>query len=42
LGVTATGPTITIARERAYAASDLIRIDGSRRRGDIGLAAENA
>ena len=40
LGVTATGPTIADARERAYAASDLIRIDGSRRRGDIALDAE--
>ena len=40
LGVTATGPTIAEARERAYAASDLIRIDGSRRRGDIALDAE--
>jgi phosphoribosylamine--glycine ligase len=39
LGVTATGPTIGAARERAYAASDLIRIEGSRRRGDIALEA---
>ncbi len=42
LGVTATGPTIGAARERAYAASDLIRIDGSRRRGDIALEAGEA
>jgi phosphoribosylamine--glycine ligase len=42
LGVTATGPTIRAARERAYAASDLIRIDGSRRRGDIALDAQDA
>jgi phosphoribosylamine--glycine ligase len=40
LGVTATGPTIRAARERAYAAADLIRIEGSRRRGDIALDAE--
>ena len=37
LGVTATGPTLRVARERAYTASDLIRIDGCRRRGDIAL-----
>ena len=40
LGVTATGATLAAARERAYAASDLIRIDGCRRRGDIALEAE--
>jgi phosphoribosylamine--glycine ligase len=35
LGVTATGETLAVARERAYAASDLVRIDGCRRRSDI-------
>jgi phosphoribosylamine--glycine ligase len=40
LGVTATGATLAAARERAYAASELIRIDGCRRRGDIALEAE--
>lgn len=39
LGVTGTGPTLAAARERAYTAADLIRIAGSRRRDDIGLAA---
>jgi phosphoribosylamine--glycine ligase len=39
LGVTATGPTLSAARTRAYAASDLIRIAGARRREDIALAA---
>jgi phosphoribosylamine--glycine ligase len=39
LGVTATGDTVNHARERAYAAADLIRIPGSRRREDIALAA---
>lgn len=39
LGVTATGPTVEAARAHAYAATDLIRIDGSRRRDDIALAA---
>jgi phosphoribosylamine--glycine ligase len=39
LGVTATGPTLADARTRAYAASDLIRIPGARRRDDIALAA---
>jgi phosphoribosylamine--glycine ligase len=42
VGVTATGATISAARERAYAASDLIRIDGCRRRGDIALGVEDA
>ena len=35
LGVTATGSTVADARDGAYAAADLIRIDGARRRGDI-------
>jgi phosphoribosylamine--glycine ligase len=35
LGVSATGETLALARERAYAASDLVRIDGCRRRSDI-------
>ena len=39
LGVTAAGATVRDARERAYAAADLIRIPGSRRREDIALAA---
>ena len=39
LGVTATGPTLADARTRAYAAADLIRIRGARRREDIALAA---
>ena len=37
LGITATGPTVADARDYAYAAADLIRIDGARRRGDIAL-----
>ena len=39
LGVTATGPTLEDARERAYAASSLVRFEGSRHRGDIASAA---
>ena len=39
LGVTGTGPSLAVARTRAYAAADLIRIPGSRRRGDIALEA---
>ena len=39
LNVTATGATIAEARERAYAACDLIAFDGVRRRGDIALTA---
>jgi phosphoribosylamine--glycine ligase len=35
LGVTATGPTVADARSRAYAAADLIRIPGARRRDDV-------
>ena len=35
LGVTATGTSLGDARERAYAAADLIRIAGARRREDI-------
>ncbi len=42
LGVTATGPTLAAARERAYAAADLIRIPGARRREDIALAGVGA
>ena len=37
LGVTAVAPTLEEARSRAYAAADLIQIDGARRREDIGL-----
>ena len=37
LGVTATGPTLAIARDHAYTAADLVRIAGARRREDIGL-----
>jgi len=39
LGVTATGATLGEARSRAYAAADLVRIPGARRREDIALAA---
>jgi phosphoribosylamine--glycine ligase len=39
LGVTATGADLAEARTRAYAAADLIRIPGARRREDIALAA---
>ena len=42
LGVTATGATAAAARERAYAAADLIRIDGARRREDIALGVVSA
>jgi len=43
LGVTATGADVAAARTRAYAAADLIRIHGARRREDIALeAAEGA
>jgi phosphoribosylamine--glycine ligase len=37
LAVTGTGPSLPAARTRAYAAAELIRIPGSRRRGDIAL-----
>ena len=40
LGVTALGPTVADARARAYAAADMIRIDGARRRTDIAAAVE--
>jgi phosphoribosylamine--glycine ligase len=39
LGVTSTGVTLADARARAYAAADLIRIPGARRREDIALVA---
>lgn len=39
LNVTATGPTVAEARERAYAAADRIAFDGVRRRADIAAAA---
>jgi phosphoribosylamine---glycine ligase len=39
LGVTATGTDLAEARRRAYAAADLIRIPGARRREDIALEA---
>ncbi len=42
LGVTATGPTLAAARDRAYVAADLIRIPGARRREDIALAGVGA
>jgi phosphoribosylamine--glycine ligase len=41
LGVTATGATLASARSRAYEAADLVRIPGSRRRGDIALEARD-
>jgi phosphoribosylamine---glycine ligase len=37
LGVTATGATVSAARESAYAAADRVRITGARRREDIAL-----
>jgi phosphoribosylamine--glycine ligase len=37
LGVTATGPTVAAAGAQAYAAADLIRVAGCRRRSDIAL-----
>jgi len=39
LNVTARGATIAEARERAYAAADLISFEGARMRRDIALAA---
>jgi phosphoribosylamine--glycine ligase len=42
LGVTATGATVGEARHRAYAAADLIRIPGARRREDIALESARA
>jgi phosphoribosylamine--glycine ligase len=39
LGVTSTGADLATARARTYAAADLIRISGARRRGDIALEA---
>ena len=42
LGVTGTGKTLADARAHAYAATDLIRIAGSRRRDDIALAPADA
>ena len=42
LGVTATGSTLSDARARAYAASDLVRIPGARRRNDIALHASGS
>ncbi len=39
LNVTATGPTVAAARERAYAAADLVRFPGVRARRDIAAAA---
>ena len=39
LGVTATAATLADARARAYAAADLIRVPGARRREDIALVA---
>jgi phosphoribosylamine--glycine ligase len=39
LCVTATGETLAAARRRAYAAADVIRIPGARRREDVALAA---
>jgi len=40
LGVTATGETVAEARAGAYAAADLVRFDGARRREDIALAVD--
>jgi phosphoribosylamine--glycine ligase len=42
LGVTATGADLADARTRAYAAADLVRIPGARRREDIALTAAPA
>jgi phosphoribosylamine--glycine ligase len=42
LGVAGRGPTVADARERAYAAADLIAFAGARRRDDIALAAASA
>ncbi|MGH3329302.1 MAG: phosphoribosylglycinamide synthetase C domain-containing protein, partial [Streptomycetales bacterium] len=39
LSVTATGPTLSDARARAYAGVDRIRLEGSQHRRDIALAA---
>ncbi len=39
LNVTATGPTVAAARERAYAAADLVRFPGVRARRDIAASA---
>ena len=39
LGVTARGPSVAAARERAYAAADRIRFEGLHRRGDIAARA---
>ena len=39
LGVTARGPSVAAARERAYAAADRIRFEGLQRRGDIAARA---
>ena len=39
LNVTGVGPTLTAARERAYAAAELIRFEGVRFRRDVALAA---
>jgi phosphoribosylamine--glycine ligase len=41
LGVTGVGATIADARSTAYAAADLVRFDGARRRDDIALAASS-
>jgi phosphoribosylamine--glycine ligase len=38
LSVTATGPTVNAARDRAYAAVDLISFDGAQYRRDIAHA----
>jgi phosphoribosylamine--glycine ligase len=40
-GVTGVGATIADARSTAYAAADLVRFDGARRRDDIALAASS-
>lgn len=42
LAVTATGATLADARDRAYAACDLIRFDGKQIRTDIGVPRERA
>ena len=42
LSVTARADTLVAAREQAYAAVDLIRIDGSHHRSDIAQAAAEA
>jgi phosphoribosylamine--glycine ligase len=41
LGVTGLGETLAAARTAAYAAADMIEVEGARRREDIALEAAN-